>query len=84
MNLILIIYGVMSTNDYLAIRDDLAKQFEAKGLDKPIFVNFPADYYGLEVVWLEKPESERVTVVNNVTSKPDSAIDDFAKMRGLV
>lgn len=71
MNLILIIYGALPMAQYEAIRDDLVKQFVAKGLEPPFFVNLPADYTGIEAVWIEKPEGERTS---------DSVVGDFRAM----
>lgn len=55
MQCIIAVLGV-NKEEYLAIRADLESQFTGKGLDIPFFVQLPADYVGIEVVWLEEPK----------------------------
>lgn len=50
---ILVIKGV-GEMEYQAIRDDLAKQYEAKGMEVPIFTYLPQDYAEIELVWIDE------------------------------
>lgn len=59
MKYILLIKGV-SFDEYQQIREDLAKQYTAKGLEVPFFVCLPQDYVEIEVLWIdEEMEKER-------------------------
>lgn len=53
MNYILIIKGV-SDPEYQSIKEDLAKQYIAKGLEVPIFTMLPQDYAEIEVLWIDE------------------------------
>lgn len=50
---ILVIKGV-SELEYNGITVDLAKQYEAKGMEVPIFAWLPQDYAEIELVWIDE------------------------------
>lgn len=61
MNCIIVILGV-SQEDYLAIREDLQNQIRALGVDPmPLFTRLPADYTGIEIVWVEEPGTTKTS-----------------------
>jgi len=53
MNYILIIKGV-SDPEYQAIKDDLSRQYAAKGMEVPLFTFLPQDYAEIEVLWIDE------------------------------
>lgn len=53
MNFILVIKGV-TLDEYKAIKQDLAEQFQAKGLEVPVFAMLPQDYAEIEVLWIDE------------------------------
>jgi hypothetical protein len=74
---ILVIKGVGEL-EYQAIRDDLAKQYEAKGMEVPIFAYLPQDYAEIELVWIDE-EMERAAFSSALekTNMGKTVIDDF-------
>lgn len=54
---ILVIKGV-NEPEYRAIKEDLTEQYQAKGMEVPIFSYLPQDYAEIELVWIDE-EMER-------------------------
>ena len=72
---ILVIKGVDEL-EYQAIRDDLVRQYEAKGMEVPIFTHLPQDYAEIELVWIDEEmekESTRLALENIKTAIPTPA-----------
>lgn len=76
---ILVIKGV-SQSDYEGIKEDLVKQYEAKEMALPFFVNLPGEYPELEVLWIDE-EMEKHHYALTVNSSSGKVIDDFRTMQ---
>lgn len=74
---ILAIKGV-SFDEYKEIREDLAKQYEAKGIEIPLFVHLPQDYPEIELIWIDE-EMEKERFETSIRE----AVSDSVKARAL-
>lgn len=50
---ILVIKGVLWI-EYVSIKKDLTEQYQAKGMEVPIFAYLPQDYAEIELVWIDE------------------------------
>lgn len=80
---ILVIKGV-GEMEYQAIRNDLVKQYEAKGMEVPIFTWLPQDYAEIELVWIdEEMEKEAFSKALEATDMGQSVKVAYDKFRAL-
>lgn len=64
MNYILIIKGISSL-EYQSIKDDLTKQYQAKGMEVPAFCRLPQEAE-VEVLWIENYKLSLESMSHNV------------------
>lgn len=67
---ILVIKGV-PLHIYEAVKEDLAKQYQAKEIESPIFCHLPGDYAEIEVVWIDE-EMEKYHFSTTVNRQAES------------
>lgn len=82
---ILVLRGSFLGDDYEGLKNHISEQYQAKGMDVPIFAQLPGDEYSIEVVWIdEEMEKYHFATSVNSTREPsygelyDSAFKDIA------